>query len=36
MPPDGEGLDKQRMLEERYLSASAAAKYGKAPGGELT
>lgn len=35
VPPDGEGLDKQRMLEERYLS-SAAAKYNRSPGGELT
>ena len=34
MPHDGEGLDKQRMLEERYL-ASAAAKYGQSPGGAL-
>jgi 2-methylisocitrate lyase-like PEP mutase family enzyme len=34
-PHDGEGLDKQRMLEERYLSATATAKYNKAPGGEL-
>jgi len=36
MRPDGEGLDKQRELEERYLSASATAKYAKSPGGELT
>jgi 2-methylisocitrate lyase-like PEP mutase family enzyme len=36
MPPDGEGLDKQRELEERYLSAAAIAKYSKSPGGELT
>jgi 2,3-dimethylmalate lyase len=36
MPPDGEGLDKQRVLEERYLSAAAIAKYSKSPGGELT
>ena len=35
MPPDGEGLDKQRMLEERYLTRSAAEKYEKSPGGEL-
>jgi len=34
-PRDGEGLDKQRMLEERYLSPAATAKYNKAPGGEL-
>jgi len=27
MPPDGEGSDKQRMLEERYLSEAALAKY---------
>ena len=36
MPPDGEGLDKQRMLEERYLTQSATSKYEKSPGGELT
>jgi len=35
-PPDGEGLDKQRLLEERYLSRAATAKYVKSPGGELT
>jgi 2-methylisocitrate lyase-like PEP mutase family enzyme len=35
MPSDGEGLEKQRMLEERYLSAAAAAKYRLSPGGEL-
>jgi 2-methylisocitrate lyase-like PEP mutase family enzyme len=27
MPPDGEGADKQRLLEERYLSEAALAKY---------
>ena len=26
MPPDGEGLDKQRALEERYLSPAALEK----------
>jgi 2-methylisocitrate lyase-like PEP mutase family enzyme len=36
VPVDGEGLDKQRMLEERYLSPSASAKYRRAPGGELS
>jgi 2,3-dimethylmalate lyase len=36
MPADGEGLDKQRILEERYLSAPATVKYQKSPGGELT
>ena len=36
MPPGGEGLDKQRELEERYLSQAATAKYTKSPGGELT
>ena len=36
MPPDGEGLDKQRMLDERYLSAAAVAKYSRSPGGELS
>jgi hypothetical protein len=28
VPPHGEGLEKQRELEERYLSESARAKYG--------
>ena len=28
MPPDGEGADKQRMLEERYLPDAAREKYG--------
>jgi 2-methylisocitrate lyase-like PEP mutase family enzyme len=36
MPPEGEGLDKQRTLEERYLTQAATAKYSKSPGGELT
>ena len=27
MPPDGEGADKQRALEERYLSQAALDKY---------
>jgi 2-methylisocitrate lyase-like PEP mutase family enzyme len=27
-PPDGEGLQKQRELEERYLGAAARARYG--------
>ncbi len=36
MPVDGEGLDKQRELEERYLSRAATAKYQKSPGGELS
>jgi len=36
MPADGEGPDKQRVLEERYLSQAATAKYKKSPGGELT
>src|SRR5262249_23933195 len=27
MPPDGEGADKQRALEDRYLSVAALAKY---------
>jgi 2-methylisocitrate lyase-like PEP mutase family enzyme len=34
LPPDGEGLEKQRALEERYLSPSALAKY-RAAGGEV-
>ena len=28
VPPHGEGLEKQRELEERYLSGSALSKYG--------
>jgi 2-methylisocitrate lyase-like PEP mutase family enzyme len=28
VPPSGEGLEKQRELEERYLAQSARAKYG--------
>jgi 2-methylisocitrate lyase-like PEP mutase family enzyme len=36
MPADGEGLDKQRVLEERYLSAAAVAKYRQSPGGKLS
>jgi 2-methylisocitrate lyase-like PEP mutase family enzyme len=36
MPADGEGLEKQRVLEERYLARSVSAKYEKSPGGELT
>jgi 2-methylisocitrate lyase-like PEP mutase family enzyme len=34
--PDGEGLDKQRTLEERYLSADALEKYRRSSGGELS
>ena len=29
VPPDGEGLDKQRELEERYLGADMLRKYGQ-------
>jgi 2-methylisocitrate lyase-like PEP mutase family enzyme len=29
MPPEGEGADKQRLLEERYLAADALRKYGR-------
>jgi 2-methylisocitrate lyase-like PEP mutase family enzyme len=36
MPPDGEGLDKQRMLEERYLSSAALDKYRRSAGGSLS
>ncbi len=36
MPAGGEGLEQQRVLEERYLSLSATEKYTKSPGGELT
>jgi 2,3-dimethylmalate lyase len=35
LPPDGEGLDKQRALEERYLSPTALAKYRRSAGGEV-
>ena len=33
-PPGGEGLEKQRELEERYLGATARARYGKASAAE--
>src|SRR5215475_8132322 len=33
VPPDGEGLDKQRSLEERYLSRAALEKYRRSAGG---
>jgi 2-methylisocitrate lyase-like PEP mutase family enzyme len=36
LPPDGEGLDKQRALEERYLSSTALEKYRRTTGGKLT
>jgi 2-methylisocitrate lyase-like PEP mutase family enzyme len=36
LPADGEGLDKQRMLEERYLSQASLEKYRGSIGGELT
>jgi 2,3-dimethylmalate lyase len=36
VPPDGEGLAKQRVLEERYLSPEALAKYRRSAGGELS
>jgi 2-methylisocitrate lyase-like PEP mutase family enzyme len=36
MPAEGEGLDKQRVLEERYLAQAVAAKYRQSPGGELS
>ena len=36
LPPDGEGLDKQRALEERYLSPAALEKYRSSAGGELS
>ncbi len=36
VPPDGEGLTKQRVLEERYLSPEALAKYLRSTGGELS
>jgi 2-methylisocitrate lyase-like PEP mutase family enzyme len=34
--PEGEGLDKQRALEERYLSAAALEKYRRSSGGALS
>jgi 2-methylisocitrate lyase-like PEP mutase family enzyme len=34
VPPEGEGLDKQRELEERYFSAAGLSKYAK-PGGTV-
>jgi hypothetical protein len=36
LPPDGEGLDKQRTLEERYLSPAALEKYRRSSGGTLS
>jgi 2,3-dimethylmalate lyase len=36
VPPGGEGLDKQRALEERYLSAAALEKYRRSSGGDLS
>jgi 2-methylisocitrate lyase-like PEP mutase family enzyme len=36
LPPDGEGLDKQRALEERYLSSEALEKYRRSAGGSLS
>jgi 2,3-dimethylmalate lyase len=35
-PPDGEGLDKQRSLEERYLSSAALEKYRRSAGGDIS
>jgi hypothetical protein len=29
VPPQGEGADKQRELEERYLSGEMLTKYGR-------
>jgi 2-methylisocitrate lyase-like PEP mutase family enzyme len=36
VPPEGEGLDKQRSLEERYFSAAALEKYRRSPSGTLS
>jgi hypothetical protein len=36
VPAGGEGLDKQRALEERYLSAAALEKYSRSAGGEVS
>ena len=33
--PEGEGLDKQRVLEERYFSAATLKKYQRSSGGSL-
>jgi hypothetical protein len=35
LPADGEGLDKQRALEQRYLSPAALEKYRRSAGGNL-
>jgi 2,3-dimethylmalate lyase len=35
VPPDGEGLEKQRTLEERYLSPTALEKYRRSVGGDI-
>jgi 2-methylisocitrate lyase-like PEP mutase family enzyme len=35
LPPDGEGLEKQRALEERYLSPASLDKYRRSAGGNL-
>ncbi len=35
VPPDSEGLDKQRTLEERYLSQAALEKYRRSAGGDI-
>ena len=36
VPADGEGLEKQRALEERYFSAAALEKYRRSTGGDLS
>jgi 2-methylisocitrate lyase-like PEP mutase family enzyme len=36
LPSDGEGLDKQRALEERYLSPASLDKYRRSVGGNLS
>jgi len=36
LPPDGEGLEKQRALEERYLSPASLDKYRRSAGGNLS
>ena len=36
LPPDGEGLDRQRALEERYLSPASLDKYRRSAGGNLS
>jgi 2-methylisocitrate lyase-like PEP mutase family enzyme len=36
VPPEGEGLDRQRTLEERYLSSAGLEKYRRSAGGDIS